>query len=296
MSASAGAESVARAAQDADVDPRDVAAMVAEEDGEQGGLITILGRVQSRYGYLPEAALRAVAERTGKSLVDIYGVATFFRSFSLRPRGRHVICACLGTACHVRGAPAVVDELERQLGIEAGETTPDMEFTLETVNCLGACALGPVVVVDGRYFSKMRTSRVRQLLADARVGFEQADVCEDERIFPIQVSCPSCNHSLMDASVPIDGHPSIRVTVAFDGRHGWVRLSSLYGSYNVVSEHDIPQGTVVSFLCPQCHADLAGTEGCPACGAPMVPMIVRGGGVVRICSRRGCRSHILDLV
>jgi len=142
---------------------------IVEMHGEdRGGLITILEEIQGECGYLPKQALRLVADRLGRSLVDVYAVATFYRSFSLTPRGRHFVCACLGTACHVRSAPMVAEELERQLGIRAGETTADREFTLETVNCLGACALGPIVVVDGRYYPKMNTAKVQQLLAKIR--------------------------------------------------------------------------------------------------------------------------------
>jgi NADH-quinone oxidoreductase subunit E len=133
-------------------------------NGHRGSLIAILEEIQLHYGYLPEAALRTVSEKTGHSLVDVYGVATFYRSFSLKPRGKHLICVCLGTACHVRGAPRIADEFQRQLGINAGGTTPDGEFTLETVNCLGACALGPVAVVDGRYFSNVDTAGVKRIL------------------------------------------------------------------------------------------------------------------------------------
>lgn len=260
------------------------------------GLISILEEIQERYGYLPEMALRAVAGAVGQSLVQVYAVATFYRSFALKPRGKHLISACLGTACHVRGAPTVVEEFERQLGIPRGETTADKEFTLETVNCLGACALGPVVVVDGRYFSKVRKSRVRQLIDDALAGFGETDFGEDPRLFPIEVSCPRCNHSLMDNSQSIDGHPSIRVTVSFDRKHGWLRLSSLYGSHSILAEHDIPQGMVAGLFCPHCHAGLGGSGDCPMCRAPMVAMVVRGGGMLRICSRRGCKNHMLDLV
>src|SRR5690606_22695369 len=104
---------------------------------------------------LPEQALREVADATGRPLVDVYGVATFYRAFSLKPRGKHVCTVCLGTACHVRGAPAVVSAFEKRLAVKAGETTSDEEFTLETVACLGACALGPIVVADGHYFSNV---------------------------------------------------------------------------------------------------------------------------------------------
>src|SRR5512136_872960 len=129
--------------------------IVDNHEKGRGGLISILEDIQARYSYLPEEALRVVARKTGHSLVDIYGVATFFKSFSLKPRGRHLLSVCLGTACHVRGGPAIAEEFERRLGIPAGETTSDQEMTLETVNCLGACALGPIVVADGHYFSKV---------------------------------------------------------------------------------------------------------------------------------------------
>src|ERR1017187_10266359 len=130
-----------------------VSGIVEKHAGRRGGLIAILQNIQSRYGYLPADALRSVAEKTGRPLVDIYGVATFYHSFCLRPRGRHMCSVCLGTACHVRGGPIIAEEFERELAVRPGETTSDREFTLETVNCLGACALGPIVVADGHYFS-----------------------------------------------------------------------------------------------------------------------------------------------
>jgi len=142
--------------------------------GSRGAVIAALEDIQAEYGYLPEEALRAVSAKLGRPLVDIYGVATFYRAFSLKPRGRHLICACLGTACHVRGAPAVAEELERQLRIKAGGTTPDGEFTLETVNCLGACALGPIVAVDGEFFPNANPAKVRQILAKARAALARA--------------------------------------------------------------------------------------------------------------------------
>ena len=158
-----------------DVDSKDMLRILEKHTKDRGGLIAILEEIQTEYGYLPEKALRMVGDTTGRSLVDIYGVATFYRSFSLEPRGKHLICACLGTACHVRGAPRVVEEFERQLGIEAGQTTADKEFTLETVNCLGACALGPIVVVDNHYFSNMDTARVKHILEEARAGLPPAE-------------------------------------------------------------------------------------------------------------------------
>ena len=277
------------------MNPEHIMRIVEKHSEDRGGLISTLGDIQSKYGYLPEDALRIVAKRTGCSLVDLFGVATFYRSFSLKPKGRHLISVCLGTACHVRGAPIIAGEFERQLGISAGETTSDNEFTLETVNCLGACALGPMVVVDGHYFSNVNTRKVKQILKRARVGLDKVEVKTDQRIFPIEVHCSRCNHSLMDPKHLIDGHPSARLTISFGQKHGWIRLSSLYGSYNFESEYETPMDTVTHFFCPHCHAELNGASNCPECGAPMVPMIVRGGGMVQICSRRGCKEHMLDL-
>ncbi|MCK4786483.1 MAG: NAD(P)H-dependent oxidoreductase subunit E, partial [Desulfobacteraceae bacterium] len=185
---------------------------------------------------------------------------------------------------------------ERQLGIKAGETTPDKKFSLETVNCLGACALGPIVVVDGHYFSNVNTRRVSSILKKTRAGLDKIEIKGDQRIFPIEVSCSRCNRSLMNPGHLIDGYPSVRVTVSFNQKHGWLALSSLYGSHNVSSEYEIPDDIVVNFFCPHCHAELIGASKCAECGAPMVPMIVRGGGVVQIYSRHGCIGHMLDLI
>ncbi len=264
-------------------------------NGNQTGLISILEDIQADYSYLPEEALRIVSEKTGRSLVDIYGVATFYKAFSLKPRGKHLISVCLGTACHVRRGQAVASEFQRQLGIKPGETTSDKLITLETVNCLGACALGPIVVVDGHYFSNVNQNRVREIIDRASAGMDRVDITTDERIFPVEVSCSRCNHNLMDREHYIDGYPSIRVTVSFNSKHGWLRLSCLYGSFSVDYEYEVPKDTVVNFFCPHCHAELVGASHCFTCGAPMVPLLVRGGGLVQICSRRGCKGHMLDL-
>lgn len=273
----------------------EVQEIVEKHRGQRGELIAILEDIQSRYGYLPEAALREVAERTGRSLVDIYGVATFYRWFSLEPRGKHLCSVCLGTACHVRGGPVIAEEFGRELGVSPGKTTADGEFTLETVNCLGACALGPIVAVDGHYFSNVSPVKVKDIVGQAREGLDKVDVRTDRRVFPVEVSCARCNHSLMDPDNLVDGVPSIRVLISFEQSHGRLLLSSLYGSYNIESEHEIPAGTTVNFFCPHCHAELTGGTKCTECNAPMVPMIVRGGGILQICSRRGCRAHRLDL-
>jgi len=261
----------------------------------QDGIIAILENVQTKYGYLPEKELRAVAEKTGKSLVDIYGVATFYRSFSLKPRGKHLVSVCLGTACHVRGGPTIEKEFEHQLGIKPTETTKDKQFTLETVACLGACALGPIVVADGHYFSKVTTPKVKQIKDKTAEGLDKVEIKTDQRIFPVDISCSRCNHSLMDTEHLVDDHPSIRVTISSAGKHGWLRLSCLYGSYNIESEYEIPKDIIANFFCPYCHSELRGASNCPDCDSPMVPMIVKGGGIVQICSRYGCKGHMLDL-
>ena len=136
----------------------------------QGGLISILEEIQAVYSYLPREALEEVARQTGRSMVDIYGVATFYGAFSLEPRGKHLVSVCLGTACHVRGGPAVAEEVERQLGVGAGETTADREFSLETVNCLGACALAPLVRVDQKDFGKTNPTMVRKIVDEFKHG------------------------------------------------------------------------------------------------------------------------------
>lgn len=142
----------------------DIQKIVGKHNEQQDGLISILEDIQSEYNYLPPDALRIVANITGRSLVDIYGIATFYKSFSLTPRGRHLITVCMGTACHVRAAATILDEMQRKLQIKPGETTEDNEFTLETVNCLGACALGPIVVVDDEYNGQMTIAKVGSML------------------------------------------------------------------------------------------------------------------------------------
>jgi NADH-quinone oxidoreductase subunit E len=281
-----------------EVSPERVRRIVDKHASERGVVIAVLQDIQSEFGYLPETALRVVAEETKRPLVDIWNVATFYHAFSLQPRGRHLVSACLGTACHVRGGPTVVEEFERQLGTAVGGTTADREFTLKSVNCLGACALGPVAVVDDRYFSKMTRSKVRRLLDDARQGFDRLDAAKDPRVFPIEVSCPTCTHSLMDASFEIKNRPAIQVAAAFGGTRGWFRLSSLYGTHEVHSEHEIPVDSVAEFSCPHCHAALISSWRCSNCDAPMAAMTVQGGGTVRFCSRSGCvspGSQMLDV-
>ncbi len=130
----------------------------------KGMLIAILQDIQAEYNYLPRETLMEVSQGLEVPLSRVYSVATFFRSFSLTPRGRHIINVCLGTACHVRGGIRILEEIERELGIKSGETTENLRFTLETVNCVGACALGPIVIIDGVYSGQMKTDKVKPLL------------------------------------------------------------------------------------------------------------------------------------
>jgi NADH-quinone oxidoreductase subunit E len=134
--------------------------------GEDQSLMAVLEDVQARYRYLPKDALILISERMGVPLSQAYSVATFYNAFSLKPKGRHIINVCLGTACIVRGSKRVLERIADRLGIEPGETTEDGEFTLETVNCLGACALGPIIVVDNLYSGQMNASKADALLRE----------------------------------------------------------------------------------------------------------------------------------
>jgi NADH-quinone oxidoreductase subunit E len=142
-----------------------VAAIVDKYRADTGQLISILQDIQAELYYLPREALVQVSNAMGIPLSRVYSVATFFRAFSLKPRGKHLVNVCLGTACHVRGSAKVLEQLERSLDISPGDTTADAKFTLETVNCMGCCALGPVVNIDGEYFGQMNAGKVDSLLA-----------------------------------------------------------------------------------------------------------------------------------
>jgi NADH-quinone oxidoreductase subunit E len=131
-------------------------------------IIAILHEIQDAERYLPEPDLRYVASQLKIPISQIYHIATFYKAYSLKPKGKHICNVCMGTACHVRGAPLVLEELERKLGIKAGDTTEDKEFSLSTVNCLGACALGPLVTIDGEYFGNMNTAKVEKMLEQVK--------------------------------------------------------------------------------------------------------------------------------
>jgi len=131
---------------------------------DKSALIDVLHDTQSVVGYLPEEALEEIHKGLGVPLSRVYSVATFFKAFSLVPRGRHLINVCMGTACHVRGSDKVLAQMEKELGIKSGEITPDLKFTLETVNCVGACALGPMVVIGENYHGEMTPEKVGEVL------------------------------------------------------------------------------------------------------------------------------------
>ncbi|HEB29859.1 MAG TPA: NADH-quinone oxidoreductase subunit NuoE [Spirochaetes bacterium] len=135
---------------------------------EQGTIIGLMQDILEIYRYLPEEALQKISSELEIPLAKLYTLATFYNSFRLEPVGKHHVCVCIGTACHVNGAPKIVDTLERELKIKAGETTEDNRFTLETVNCLGACALGPLVTVDKEYHGKIDQGKLKKLLKKYR--------------------------------------------------------------------------------------------------------------------------------
>ena len=278
------------------MDDQVVEEIVARHCGLLGGMLSILSEVQAKYEYLPQDALRRVAAATGDSLADIYDVVTFYKAFSLKPRGKHLVSVCLGTACHVRGAPKIAEGLSRQLGIEPGETTPDQEFSLETVNCLGACALGPTVVVDNHYFSHVTTAKVPHILEQARSGFEPSDSGTDERVFPISAGCPQCGRTLMDDGHAINGHASIKVAASFAEEASILHLSAFYGSTNAACDGAIPDGALTVVSCPHCGRSLSCGADCPECAATMAMMTAGKYAALYICERRGCPGHRLDLV
>ncbi len=142
--------------------------IVEQYQGKPTALIMILQDIQTHYRYLPRAALDLVAERMNLPLAQVFGVVTFYRAFSLEPKGRHHLCVCTGTACHVRQSSVILDCLERKLDIHAGETTADGEISFETVNCLGACALGPLVTADEDFHGNMTVARIDKLLKKLR--------------------------------------------------------------------------------------------------------------------------------
>lgn len=131
---------------------------------EKKELIHILHQTQEEHGFISPEAISEISNYLDISEGEVYGVLTFYNAFTLEPKGKHTITICMGTACHVRGAPAVLDEFSRRLDISPGQTTEDKYFTLETVNCVGACALGPIVITDGDYHGHATTKEVKKII------------------------------------------------------------------------------------------------------------------------------------
>ena len=138
--------------------------ILAQYSGKKDELIPILNETQEKFRYLPLEAMEDISRFLRVSKSTIYGVATFYALFKLVPSGKKIIRVCRGTACHVRGSPRIVDEVSKQLDIKPGETTKDMEYTLETIACFGSCALAPVMVVDKAVYGRMTPAKVREIL------------------------------------------------------------------------------------------------------------------------------------
>jgi NADH:ubiquinone oxidoreductase subunit E len=144
--------------------------IVDKHERDPAALLAILMDIQKEERWLPKEALKQLAVELGVPMARIYALATFFAAFSLEPRGKHICTVCMGTACHVRGSPKLVELMEREFAMRAGGTTPDMNLTLETVNCVGACALGPLVIVDGEYHGNMTSTKMEKVMKKLKVG------------------------------------------------------------------------------------------------------------------------------
>ncbi|UCE97261.1 MAG: NADH-quinone oxidoreductase subunit NuoE [Dehalococcoidia bacterium] len=142
---------------------REINSILSDFSQERGNLIPILQHVQEKFGYLPEEAIQAIADFLHVSSSTVYSVSTFYTQFKLTPLGEEVVKICRGTACHVRGGPTLQRDIERRLSIKPGETTKDMKYSLETVACVGACALAPVMIVNNRVYGKMTPKKVAEL-------------------------------------------------------------------------------------------------------------------------------------
>jgi len=138
--------------------------ILSQHSGESGDLIPILQEAQGKFGYLPEGVMAGIAKFLRLPASDVYGVATFYAQFKFTPIGKRIVKVCRGTACHVRGGARILREVEKQLGIKPGETTDDLEYSLETIACFGSCALAPVVVIDKTVYGRMTTKKVAEVL------------------------------------------------------------------------------------------------------------------------------------
>jgi len=141
-----------------------VAGIIRKYGGDSSQMVSMLQDIQTEYNYLPRVALDKLSRKMAIPQSHVYSMATFFRAFSLEERGKHIVSVCLGTACHVRGAGLIMESLERQLAVRRGQTTADRGFTLESVNCMGCCATGPVVKIDEEFFGHMTNDKVEPML------------------------------------------------------------------------------------------------------------------------------------
>ncbi len=145
-----------------------VDAIIENYDGDATSLLAIMQDVQDQENYLPREAVNHISTKLDVPVSRIYSMATFFESFHLEPRGKHICTVCMGTACHVRGAQRLVEHLERELKVKSGGTTEDLQFTLEEVNCVGACALGPLVIIDGEYHGNVTSTRLTKAVKNLK--------------------------------------------------------------------------------------------------------------------------------
>ena len=146
--------------------------ILSSYQGREAELIPILQKVQQEFGYLPEVAIKRIARFLNLPEITVFGVATFYAQFKLVPTGRNIVKVCRGTACHVRGGARILKEVQKQLGIKPGESTPDLEYYLETVACIGACALGPTMVINNETHGNMTTKKVAEVLNRGDKGEE----------------------------------------------------------------------------------------------------------------------------
>ncbi len=147
-----------------DIDLEAADTLIEKYRGRRESTIALLQDVQSEYGYLPREVLDRISEKLALPKTQLYGLATFYKAFSLKPRGRHLVMVCTGTTCHVRGAPKLLETLERELDCRCGETTEDGRFTIEKVNCVGACSRAPLMVIDGNPHGPLTPAKVKKIL------------------------------------------------------------------------------------------------------------------------------------
>lgn len=146
----------------------DILKIVKNYPKEEASLIQILQDINRKYNWLPEEALKVVSKEINVPIARIYGVASFYKALSLKERGKNIIKVCTGTACHIKGAPQIIDEIKRKKEIEPGETSEDKKFTLETVNCVGACAMAPVLILNEKYYGFAKASDVEKILEEGK--------------------------------------------------------------------------------------------------------------------------------